>query len=110
MDGVVARFSRRGGTQEQIIAPPSTQGGDGPSFDCRRSSSPDEFAVCGNSALSQLDNKLSQLYTNILQSANQTNKQNLRIAQRNWLGQRKQCGSNVACLRSQYEARIQELQ
>ncbi|MBC8751068.1 uncharacterized protein OKW43_005242 [Paraburkholderia sp. WC7.3g] len=78
------------------------------SFDCQRGRSPTERMICGDSALSTLDDTLGQLYW----------KARRRVAQRRafiddsdskWAWREANC-RGAACLRTWYATRIDELQ
>ncbi|WP_233804287.1 lysozyme inhibitor LprI family protein [Paraburkholderia sp. HP33-1] len=78
------------------------------SFDCQRGRSPTERMICGDSALSTLDDTLGQLYW----------KARRRVAQRRafiddsdskWAWREANC-RDATCLRTWYETRIDELQ
>ncbi|MFP4889319.1 lysozyme inhibitor LprI family protein [Paraburkholderia sp. EG304] len=78
------------------------------SFDCQHGRSPAERMICGDSALSALDDTLGQLYW----------KARRRVAQRRafiddsnskWAWREANC-RDVACLRTWYATRIDELQ
>ncbi|WP_233848369.1 lysozyme inhibitor LprI family protein [Paraburkholderia sp. HD33-4] len=78
------------------------------SFDCQRGRSPTERMICGDSALSTLDDTLGQLYW----------KARRRVAQRRafiddsdskWAWREANC-RDAACLRTWYATRIDELQ
>lgn len=78
------------------------------SFDCQRGRSPTERMICGDPALSTLDDSLGQLYW----------KARRRVAQRRafiddsdskWAWREANC-RDIACLRTWYATRIDELQ
>ncbi|MGF6813981.1 uncharacterized protein OKW33_000787 [Paraburkholderia atlantica] len=78
------------------------------SFDCQRGRSPAERMICGDSALSALDDTLGQLYWNARR----------RVAQRRafiddsdskWAWREANC-RDAGCLRTWYATRIDELQ
>jgi uncharacterized protein len=77
------------------------------SFDCTKAAAPDEIAVCGNPELSNLDTQMATLYSvrmeiPMLMGA----KGAAQDEQVDFLKTRGQCGSDVACLTSAYQARI----
>lgn len=79
----------------------------GPSFDCSAATNPTAIAICGDTELSQLDRQMAILYSSSDLEANPE----IRISQRAWIRQRSQsCGSDVACLRSEFQERIKQLQ
>jgi uncharacterized protein len=76
------------------------------SFDCTKASTLVEKAVCAEKTLSDLDDLLSKTYKTA--SLNFPNAKTLETAQRAWLKKRNHC-SDSACIKSSYEARINEL-
>lgn len=81
-----------------------------PSFDCGHAKLPDEFAVCGSPQLAALDRRLSQLYYSRVDGLDGDARLAFRRQQGDWLGQRKLCGSNAACVSQAYTSRIAALQ
>ncbi|MFZ5732881.1 MAG: caspase family protein [Pseudomonadota bacterium] len=81
-----------------------------PSFDCRYARLPDELAVCASPQLAALDRRLSQLYYARVDGLDGDARLALRRQQGDWLGQRKLCGSNAACVSQAYSSRIAVLQ
>jgi hypothetical protein len=77
-------------------------------FDCTQALSPVERSICNDSALSELDSKLTQLYHNTLSIASDSENSKIRESQGSWLEARNRCGSN-ACLKSSYDHRIDVL-
>jgi uncharacterized protein len=67
-----------------------------PSFDCRKSSKPDEQAICGSAELSALERSMAEKFTaaRALGDANQ-----IRDFARDLLKQRRGCQADVACIR-----------
>lgn len=80
-----------------------------PSFDCQRTTRPAEAAVCGSSALKELDGRLSKAYAQAMGAASSVGKDALRAVQRKWLFQRDACAGDVNCLQTRYQTRIAEL-
>ena len=79
----------------------------GPSFDCLAAASTTERAICSNTELSHLDRKMAILYYS---RTNYANDSKVRTQQRNWIHERNwTCGADVACLRSEYDERINQL-
>lgn len=81
-----------------------------PSFDCRYARLPDELAVCASPQLAALDRRLSQLYYARVDALDGDARLSFRRQQGDWLGQRKLCGSNAACVSQAYSSRIAALQ
>ncbi len=80
-----------------------------PSFDCGSRQLPSEVAVCSHPELAELDLELDRLYTEKLKRPGTALRQGLVIAQRQWVRNKDTCSGNVACLKIQYQARIQQL-
>lgn len=76
------------------------------SFNCRTDTAPDEQAICANPGLAQLDVKLATLYDVAKSLSAMGARGDLQDAQRAWLARRQLCGSDVACIRAAYTARI----
>jgi uncharacterized protein len=85
-------------------------GANAASFDCRKASSPDEFAVCDSRELSQLDVKMATLYDTIIRLVGMGVRGDMQDQQRAWLRVRGGCGADRACIRSLYDARIRTLE
>ena len=81
-----------------------------PSFDCTRARGRDELAVCGDLELSALDRSLSQVYYALADSLSDDARMALRVAQGEWLAQRRLCDGNVPCIGQAYRSRIAQLQ
>lgn len=80
------------------------------SFDCAKATTWVEHAVCGDPALSTLDERMSKLYLDarwrIRKDIPAT--ETLREAQRVWMRERNRCGS-LACIARTYDRRIRML-
>ena len=78
------------------------------SFDCQKASSINEKAVCSNPALSKLDDDLLAAYKLAVSSSSDPTE--IKLSQRAWLKETKQCESNpsstVSCLTNAYSSRI----
>jgi uncharacterized protein len=72
------------------------------SFDCRSARHADEYAICENEELAALDVRMSNLYFAILNRLGGLARAQLHAEQVEWLGERRECGSNVRCLRTKY--------
>jgi uncharacterized protein YecT (DUF1311 family) len=77
------------------------------SFDCNKAASPAEKMICGDSALSALDDELNTAYKSALNAA--SNKQALKDAQRKWIKDDRNRCKDVQCLADVYTKRISEL-
>lgn len=83
----------------------------GASFNCKLAKTPVERAVCADSSLSALDERLAQSYKQALAKAGEGDL-TLRIEERQWLDDtsaRCDGGDLVPCIREAYAARIGEL-
>jgi uncharacterized protein len=80
------------------------------SFDCRSARHADEYAICDNEDLAELDVRMSNLYFAILNRLGGLARAQLHAGQVEWLGERRECGSNVRCLRTKYLQRIEQLE
>lgn len=80
------------------------------SFDCNRAQTPDEKAVCRNSALSELDTQMAALWYSYKRFPFLMGASGVRWDDAHqFLADRRQCGANIACLRRVYQARIKAL-
>jgi uncharacterized protein YecT (DUF1311 family) len=81
----------------------------GQSFDCRKAASSTEKAICGSSELSALDSRMAAAWrrsTEIFAGPEaEAMLEPLRNEQRQWLGRRNACGSDLRCLRNIYQQR-----
>lgn len=75
-------------------------------MDCTKATQKDEMAICHSPALLQLDAVLNKSYALARQ---QTDKEQLKNAQLDWLKSRQQCGDDTTCLGNRYIARIKTL-
>ena len=89
----------------QQTVPVTTQ----PSFDCAKARARDELAVCGDVELSALDRSLSQVYYALADGLSGDARMALRVAQGEWLAQRRGCDANVPCIGQAYRSRIAQL-
>lgn len=81
------------------------------SFDCARAQMPDEKAVCRNHALSELDSRMAALWYSYSRFPFLMGMSGVRQDEAHqFLADRRRCGSNVACLRRVYQARIKALE
>lgn len=83
--------------------------GQAASFDCAKASHPDEVAICANPSLDDKDVEMSTKYRYLLGLVAMGEGGNIRDQQREWLAQRRQCGSDVKCLKAVYDDRLKAL-
>ncbi len=79
------------------------------SFDCRTNTKPDEVAICQSSRLSELDQRMSNLYFNRLSNLAGLERRSLVASQVQWLQSRNICRQDIRCIQELYERRISEL-
>jgi uncharacterized protein len=80
------------------------------SFNCAKASAPDEYAICANPSLSNMDVEMATLYRVRMQVPMLMGaKGAAQDEQRAWLARRTACGSSVACLGAAYQTRINQL-
>lgn len=78
-----------------------------PSFNCAKASTGTEQLICANSDLSALDVKLAQLYQQVMSKSDDVN--SLKKSQNEWRKTKRDACSNVSCLASTYNERVNEL-
>lgn len=78
----------------------------GVSFNCSIAQSRTEHLICSTPELSELDNRLAQVYKYAAQEIE--HRGNIRRQQIQWLAQRESC-SDILCIKTSYIERIQEL-
>lgn len=83
-----------------------------PSFNCAKAREPIEYSICGSPILSDIDNRMGQLYWELRRKLPQDQSNALKQNQLAWLGHRDRvCKSNDdLCLVENYRSRINELQ
>lgn len=79
------------------------------SFDCAKASTHTEKLICGDPAISKLDEELSRLYQGALARADTGQKSQLAIQQRHWLKHTRNPCKDEACLKVAYWSRQAEL-
>jgi uncharacterized protein len=79
------------------------------SFDCKKASSKTEKMICKSDELSHLDTKLAEAYQATYVSFDQTDQEQLLIAQRAWLGAMRAKCDDEECIATSYDARIDQL-
>ena len=88
--------------------PPYTTAAASPSFPCGGSLSADEQTVCGNATLAMLDRQLDSAFS--AAKATAADRAALNAAEKAWVGQRRGCGTNEACIAALYQSRISQLE
>src|SRR5438105_753018 len=81
----------------------------GQSFDCRHARSPDEFTVCQESGLAQLDQQLASLKHQRKEKHRKAEHDQADDNETAFLNARRRCGESRACIEQSYRNRIQEL-
>lgn len=76
------------------------------SFDCAKAGTKVEKLICGDAALSKLDEELNVAYKAALQDERQAG--TIKQAQKQWMKERNGC-ADAACVKSAYEARLSKL-
>ena len=77
------------------------------SFDCAQAGTAVEHMICGDEALSALDELLGDRYVRALKKGEDPKA--VKAAQRAWLRETRDACGDAACLKSAYEARVAEL-
>lgn len=78
-------------------------------LDCRQDKARDEVAICNNSKLLAHERSVVKLYGEHIKGSIGAAKAAHRAAQKNWLRERRRCGSDEQCLLQHYENRLAEL-
>ena len=80
-----------------------------PSFDCKTSKHPNEKLVCQSAELSELDNRMAALYSDLINYLNRGDQDELKQSQQRWLRERLNCDDNFTCTKQAYTRRIERL-
>tara|TARA_R110002074_G_scaffold402320_1_gene606895 strand:- start:1123 stop:3207 length:2085 start_codon:yes stop_codon:yes gene_type:complete len=80
-----------------------------PSFSCQKAKSLDEKTICNDIELSDLDQKLTAIYEKASRYLNRESYENLVPAQRAFIKNRKNCGSDRQCLAMKMQERVDDL-
>jgi len=79
-------------------------------FDCSKAVYDDEKAICSNEELNALDERLGNMYQDLMKNILPDSAQKIKAEQKAWLEHRKSaCGSNIGCLIETYQDRIDAL-
>jgi len=91
------------------FAPRQSAAGPTPSFDCSGSLSRSEVTICSDEALSDLDVALDAKFQRLLAVLSETDQQEWRDSEKDWLKRRGDCGDDKVCIRQAYVDRIDAL-
>jgi uncharacterized protein len=80
-----------------------------PSFDCAKSVSPTEKAICGNFDLASWDRSVALAFQQALERQPPEKKTSLRRTQDAWLKERDACGAKQECIDEQQWRRVEAL-
>lgn len=78
----------------------------GPSYDCSKSSTRTEFAICGTPDLWAMDRAMASLYFYYRENTDAYRSQEFLSSQRAWLARRDQCADDLSCLYERYSSRL----
>ena len=78
----------------------------GPSYDCSRSSTRTESAICETPDLWARDKAMANLYFYYRENVDASRSQEFLSSQRAWLSRRDQCSDDIACLYERYSSRL----
>ena len=79
------------------------------SFNCRYARAPDEVAICEDTRLSRLDERLSNRFFHLRDSLSGSDRARLDRAEETWLHARHRCGGDRACIARAYRTRLSQL-
>lgn len=79
---------------------------DGPSYDCSKSSTATEFAICGSPDLWAMDRAMAGLYFFFRENTDGDRSREFLSSQRTWLVRRDLCAGDLACLNERYSSRL----
>jgi uncharacterized protein len=80
-----------------------------PSFSCSGSLSPTERTICSDDVLAKLDQELAAAYKQVINDASKKDRMKDIKSERAWLDVRSGCGTDRACIKTEYEIRIRQL-
>lgn len=78
----------------------------GPSYDCSRSSTRTEFAICDTPDLWPMDRAMANLYSYYRENVDTSRSQEFLSSQRAWLSRRDQCADDITCLYERHSSRL----
>lgn len=81
-----------------------------PTFNCAKGENEDEQAICHNSELMVLDQRLDAVYSSTRGRLDAEKRKTLAADENVWIAQRHSCKSDVGCIRDAYLKRIKILQ
>ncbi|TXM59238.1 lysozyme inhibitor LprI family protein [Methylobacterium sp. WL120] len=80
-----------------------------PSFSCARANTNAEHTICSDNSLARLDRQLTTLYDLSLADRIGSSRRAFVAAQKQWILERDQCGSDARCIARAYAQRIGQL-
>ena len=92
-----------------LLAPGAAGAADYAPMNCAKAKSAAEKTVCKDYGLGQLEARMATLYAVATSLVAMGQRGDMQGAQRDFLQQRENCGSDVACLTQKYDARIADL-
>ena len=81
----------------------------GPGFNCSKARTTNEHLICANSFLWPIDRRLNRWYKKARQVTSRAARRDLKREQRQWIGDRNNCGNDLVCTENSYDDRIAEL-
>ncbi len=78
----------------------------GPSYDCTKSSTRTEFAICDSPDLWAMDRAMASLFFYYRENTDAYRSQEFLSSQRVWLARRDQCADEFGCLYERYSSRL----
>jgi uncharacterized protein len=79
------------------------------SFNCNFAKTPDEVLICQNRTLSEMDEKLANLYFGLHSHVYGRDRVRMEVDQTSWLRHRMSCGRDVYCIAVAYQRRVRDL-
>ena len=79
-------------------------------FNCRYARTPDEVRICRSEHLRAQDERMSEEYSRLRNEVGGAERRRLERSQREWLSERKACGSDPDCLADVYRSRRDQLE
>ncbi|NIZ63023.1 hypothetical protein DL239_18825 [Sedimentitalea sp. CY04] len=78
----------------------------GPSYDCAKSTTLTEYAICSSKDLWAMDRAMANLYFYFRRNSDAQRSTEFLSSQRGWLKRRDACGQHVKCLIERYSSRL----